>query len=141
MPVYVPNTGGATWGSFVNLFSAGSNSSGTFTAGVAQGFDGSGDIVGYEYSGGTPTTASAYIWTSPSASSAVLLSSLVTNVGSWNLEEALAADSNGDIVGEGVSPSGNEDAFLLTPTPEPSTLLLTASGLVGLLAYAWRKRK
>jgi hypothetical protein len=25
--------------------------------------------------------------------------------------------------------------------PEPSTLLLAASGLVGLLACAWRKRK
>ena len=38
---------------------------------------------------------------------------------------------------------GADDAFLLTPvvTPEPSTLLLAASGLIGLLAYAWRKRK
>ena len=27
------------------------------------------------------------------------------------------------------------------PTPEPSTLLLTAAGLLGLLAYAWRRRK
>ena len=33
--------------------------------------------------------------------------------------------------------------FLLTPVvvPEPSTLLLSAMGLLGLLAYAWRKRK
>jgi hypothetical protein len=29
----------------------------------------------------------------------------------------------------------------VTAVPEPGTLLLTASGLVGLLAYAWRKRK
>jgi hypothetical protein len=28
-----------------------------------------------------------------------------------------------------------------TATPEPSTLVLLASGLIGLLAYAWRKRK
>ena len=27
------------------------------------------------------------------------------------------------------------------PTPEPSTLALAAAGLLGLLAYAWRKRK
>jgi hypothetical protein len=27
------------------------------------------------------------------------------------------------------------------PTPEPSTMVLLASGLFGLLAYAWRKRK
>ena len=27
------------------------------------------------------------------------------------------------------------------PMPEPSTLLLTATGLFGLLAYAWRKRR
>ena len=27
------------------------------------------------------------------------------------------------------------------PTPEPSTLLLTATGLAGLLAYAWRRRR
>jgi hypothetical protein len=33
------------------------------------------------------------------------------------------------------------DVSTPAPTPEPSTLVLLASGLVGLLAYAWRKRK
>jgi hypothetical protein len=35
------------------------------------------------------------------------------------------------------------ETYLLTPvaTPEPSALLLTATGLLGPLAYAWRKRK
>ena len=33
-------------------------------------------------------------------------------------------------------------AFItITPTPEPGTLVLLVTGLLGLLAYAWRKRK
>ena len=83
------------------------------------------------------------ISTGPRQAPAWRCSTKVTNISTWNLEEALGIDNNGDIVGEGVNPSGQLDAFLLTPTvtPEPSTLLLAASGLVGLLAYAWRKRK
>jgi hypothetical protein len=32
-------------------------------------------------------------------------------------------------------------AFTGSPVPEPSTIALLATGLIGLLAYAWRKRK
>ena len=32
-------------------------------------------------------------------------------------------------------------ASVTAAVPEPSTLLLAAAGLVGLLAYAWRKRR
>jgi hypothetical protein len=35
----------------------------------------------------------------------------------------------------------NQHLSVGTAVPEPSTLLLAAAGLVGLLAYAWRKRK
>lgn len=38
--------------------------------------------------------------------------------------------------------TGNNDLVLIAhPIPEPATMVLLASGLVGLLAYAWRKRK
>ncbi|MBU4273300.1 MAG: PEP-CTERM sorting domain-containing protein [Planctomycetes bacterium] len=33
------------------------------------------------------------------------------------------------------------DAVSITTIPEPSALALLATGLVGLLCYAWRKRK
>ena len=57
----------------------------------------------------------------------------------WFLAGEMAVDS--------VAHSSNhlrEHAFAdlaAAPTPEPSTLLLTATGLFGLLAYAWRKRR
>ncbi len=141
-PVYVPNTGGTTWGSFVNLFTAGSNSYGAFNSGTARGFAGGNTIVGYEWGTLVGSIPTAYIF-GTTAGSGVPLANLVTNLGTWNLEEATAADSSGDIVGVGVNPSGQTDAYLLTPTvtPEPSTLLLVASGLVAGLAYARRKRK
>ena len=35
----------------------------------------------------------------------------------------------------------NQHLSVGAAVPEPSTLLLAAAGLAGLLAYAWRKRK
>lgn len=47
------------------------------------------------------------------------------------------------IYGHGGGYGGGLDTVLLTSTviPEPTTLALLATGLIGLLAYAWRKRK
>lgn len=41
----------------------------------------------------------------------------------------------------GIAPSGNDVLLSWTPVPEPSALALLSSGFLGLLAYAWRKRK
>ena len=61
------------------------------------------------------------------------------------LNNATAIDNNGDIVGYGTDSSSNTyqafEILNVAATPEPGTLTLLAAGLVGLLAYAWRKRK
>lgn len=43
--------------------------------------------------------------------------------------------------GNGTSAAGTFTTGGAPPIPEPSTLLLVTSGLVGLLCYAWRKRR
>jgi hypothetical protein len=44
-------------------------------------------------------------------------------------------------IGGGVAVDSVSVTVTTADVPEPSTLVLLASGLVGLLAYAWRKRK
>ena len=61
--------------------------------------------------------------------------SSLSNQGPW-----MSINDAGKIVSTGTY-GGAEIGFLLTPTPEPSTLFLAAAGLLGLLAYAWRRRK
>ena len=70
------------------------------------------------------------------------LSTLVTGTNPFSsLQYATAISGNGTyIVGYGAVGSQTH-GFLLTAVPEPSALLLAASGFVGLLAYAWRRRK
>jgi hypothetical protein len=71
----------------------------------------------------------------------------ITTVG--NIPDAHGVNHTGEqwIVGYGTL-NGQTHAFLLTPSvytpvavPEPSTLVLLATCLCGLLTYAWRKRK
>jgi hypothetical protein len=63
----------------------------------------------------------------------------------FTLNNATAIDNNGDIVGFGTDSSGHTNqAFEIlnvAATPEPGTMTLLAAGLIGLAAYAWRKRR
>ena len=57
--------------------------------------------------------------------------------------------TTGDLYGDGVHLAGSGDEAMAqawydavtTPTPEPGTLVLLATALLGLLAYTWRKRR
>jgi hypothetical protein len=102
---------------------------------------------------GTAVTGSgnrAYIWNYGDAA-ATDLNTYATGLGAanltgWTFTHADGINNNKEIVGYGTlaSDGGATHVFALldvTPAPEPSTLLLLASGLAGLLAYAWRKRR
>ncbi len=45
------------------------------------------------------------------------------------------------VIGNGGQGDFDNAALSYTPIPEPSSLVLTGMGLLGLFAYAWRKRK
>jgi probable HAF family extracellular repeat protein len=68
------------------------------------------------------------------------LNSQIDPSSGWKLVEANAINNAGQIVGYGYS-SGVQEAFLLTPTPEPSTFALLGIGAIGLFGYAWRRRR
>ena len=58
----------------------------------------------------------------------------------WRLTGARISDDGTHFFGGGVNPSGNSEAWIAT-IPEPSTLILTALGLLSLAFYGWRRRK
>jgi hypothetical protein len=47
------------------------------------------------------------------------------------------------VVGEGINPNGQTEAWLanLAPIPEPSSVALAGLGMTGLIGYGWRKRR
>ena len=116
---------------------------------AATGINDSGVVVGYSL---TSATFPRFIWT-PTVLNGTTTTGTFQDMNTvfaglipsgWTLSEALGIDNNGDIVGYIANDSNAAvtNGFLITASvPEPSSLLLVAVGLVGLLAYAWRKRR
>ncbi len=65
------------------------------------------------------------------------LNDLIAN-DDWLLLSAADINENGQIVGNGLI-NGQTHAFLMTPVPEPSTLLLAGVGIFVLIFFRWRK--
>ena len=87
----------------------------------AVGINASGEIVGWADTAGN-ASEHAFLY---SNGSMIDLNNLIAPDSGWILGSAAAINDNGWIVGVGYNPSGQGDAFLLTPVgsaPEPSTL-------------------
>jgi probable HAF family extracellular repeat protein len=104
-------------------------SDGTMTdlgAGCAYGINDAGQVVGQNGSG------YAFLYSDGTMTD---LNSLIDPASGWILEYANAVNDKGQIAGYGWnSASGQTDAILLTPTPEPATLVLLAAGAATLVA-------
>ena len=90
------------------------------TESVAEGINDSGQIVGRSFgdAGGGRIGGNAEYGFLYRGGTMLNLNSLEGNAG-WELEEATAINDAGDIVGDGVNPAGQEDAFPPSP-PFPS---------------------
>jgi len=121
------------------------------------GFDGTNPTVGIGYAaeGGTYTVTAGSATTThlyelkydPTTETADLYVDGVARLTGWDGEDYNYAPFAGRVTwGANGAPGAAYYAKLEVvidpaPIPEPSTMALLATGLVGLLAYAWRKRK
>lgn len=108
----------------------------------ARGVSADGSVVvgqGYSASG-----YEAFRWTSGGGMVSLrdlLVNRGVTNLTDWMLTEAQGVSADGrTIVGYGINPDGNTEAWIAT-VPEPATITLAATGLACACLIAARRRR
>jgi probable HAF family extracellular repeat protein len=106
----------------------------------AFGINNSGQVVGFVYMTdlGSAGAQDAFLYSDGLMQD---LNSLIPLNSGWTLEDATGINDSGQICGYGINSSGQGDAFLLTPTPEPSTFALLTAGAIGLIGYGLRRRR
>ncbi len=92
-----------------------------------RGINDAGFVVGYSQASSGPIAG--FVWDATNGMRDLNL--LLDPSGSgWHINIAVAINNLGQITGAARSPSGDTHAFLLTPVPEPSSLiLLVVAGL------------
>lgn len=87
-------------------------------------------------SSSTGGASRACIWEGRSVAD---LNDLIADDSGWTLSSARDINDQGQIIGTGVL-GGRSHEFLLTPTPEPSSMVALALGMLGLGAHIRRRR-
>ena len=103
---------------------------------VAEGINDLGEVVG----GTTLPDGSEFAYLYTGAEGMIDLDPLA-QVNGYTLVDAIGINDGGQIVAAGLDAHGNPNAFLLTPTPEPSTLALLASLAIVVKVSSYRGRR
>jgi probable HAF family extracellular repeat protein len=116
---------------------------GTLGGSLSEGraINSSGQIVGDSFIAGNSLTH-AFVYDETHGMQD--LNSLIDPLSGWSLENAYGINDRGQITGTGILTTQFDSphyAFVLTPVPEPSSIVLVALGVMGLLGYVSSARR